>query len=84
MTRDNLTPADADRLELLDRIAERLPELDLKQRSIEWATLDDGARRCSWTAAGSTAVPASSSPTPARTCTQSAACRRWRQPSAAS
>jgi hypothetical protein len=33
---------DADRLELLDRIAERLPELDLDQRSVEWDTLPDG------------------------------------------
>jgi hypothetical protein len=34
--------SDADRLELLDRIAERVPELDLAQRSVEWTTLDDG------------------------------------------
>jgi hypothetical protein len=34
---------DTDRLELLDRIAERVPELDLDQDSIEWMTLpDDG------------------------------------------
>jgi hypothetical protein len=33
---------DADRLELLDRIAERVPELDLDQQSVEWITLDDG------------------------------------------
>jgi hypothetical protein len=31
-----------DRLELLDRIADRVPELDLAQQSVEWATLDDG------------------------------------------
>ena len=30
------------RLELLDRIAQRLPELDLAQQSVEWTTLDDG------------------------------------------
>jgi hypothetical protein len=35
--------SDADRLELLDRIAERIPELDLERQSIEWTTLDDGA-----------------------------------------
>ncbi|MEK6252222.1 MAG: hypothetical protein AABM43_09820 [Actinomycetota bacterium] len=34
---------DADRLELLDRIAERVPELDLDQRSISWDQMPDGA-----------------------------------------
>jgi hypothetical protein len=34
---------DADRLALLDRIAERVPELDLDQNEIEWTTLPDGA-----------------------------------------
>jgi hypothetical protein len=29
-------PTDADRLKLLDRIAERMPDLDLKRHSIEW------------------------------------------------
>ena len=33
---------DADRLELLDRIADRIPGLDLDQQRIEWTTLDDG------------------------------------------
>jgi hypothetical protein len=34
---------DADRLELLDRLADRLPGLDLDQREVEWTTLpDDG------------------------------------------
>jgi hypothetical protein len=33
---------DADRLELLDRIKQRVPELDLAQQSVEWTTLDDG------------------------------------------
>jgi hypothetical protein len=33
---------DADRLGLLDRIAERVPELHLDQQSVEWTTLDDG------------------------------------------
>jgi hypothetical protein len=33
---------DADRLQLLDRIAERLPWLKLDQQRIEWTTLDDG------------------------------------------
>jgi hypothetical protein len=33
---------DADRLALLDRIADRVPELDLEQQLLEWTTLDDG------------------------------------------
>jgi hypothetical protein len=33
---------DQDRLELLDRIADRVPELDLAQQSGAWTTLDDG------------------------------------------
>jgi hypothetical protein len=33
---------DADRLKLLDRIAERVPELDLDREAVEWTTLDDG------------------------------------------
>src|SRR5262245_29412794 len=33
---------DADRLLLLDRIAERVPELDLDDERVEWTTLDDG------------------------------------------
>jgi hypothetical protein len=34
--------SDADRLKLLDRLADRVPELDLDQQSVEWTTLDDG------------------------------------------
>jgi hypothetical protein len=33
---------DADRLLLLDRIADRIPELELDQRQSEWTKLDDG------------------------------------------
>jgi hypothetical protein len=33
---------DAERLELLDRIAKRVTELDLDQDLVEWITLDDG------------------------------------------
>jgi hypothetical protein len=33
---------DTDRLVLLDRIADRIPEVDLEQHSVEWTTLDDG------------------------------------------
>jgi hypothetical protein len=35
--------ADADRLELLDRIAKRIPELDLDRHEIEWGHTPDGA-----------------------------------------
>ena len=34
--------SDTDRLELLDRLAHRVPELDLDQNAIDWMTLDDG------------------------------------------
>jgi hypothetical protein len=34
--------SDADRLLLLDRIAERVPELDLDDNEVEWTTLPDG------------------------------------------
>ena len=33
---------DADRLLLLDRLAERLPELDLDENHVDWMPLDDG------------------------------------------
>ena len=33
---------DADRLELLDRLEDRLPELDLDANEIAWMTLEDG------------------------------------------
>ena len=33
---------DSDRLELLDRIADRIPDLDLDQQQVEWTRLDDG------------------------------------------
>ena len=37
-----MTDGDRDRLTPLDRIAVRVPELDLAQQSIEWTTLNDG------------------------------------------
>jgi hypothetical protein len=37
-----MNETDADRLELLDRVAARIPELDLDQQEIEWTMLDDG------------------------------------------
>jgi hypothetical protein len=40
-----MNETDADRLELLDQIAERLPEIDLDQHSIEWTEMpDDGSQ----------------------------------------
>ncbi len=35
---------DTDRLKLLDRLADRAPELDLAQNEVEWTTPDDGHR----------------------------------------
>jgi hypothetical protein len=43
MTRDELTAEDQDRLQLLDRIADRVPELDLEQHSVDWTRLPDGS-----------------------------------------
>jgi len=37
-----ISETDDDRLLLLDRIAERLPEMNLDDYSIEWVTLPDG------------------------------------------
>jgi hypothetical protein len=37
-----MNDTDNDRLELLDRIADRLPEIDLDREQVEWTTLDDG------------------------------------------
>jgi len=39
----DLNQTDAERFALLDRIAERIPELDLKQRTVEWTEMPDGA-----------------------------------------
>ena len=41
-TNPDLDPADADRLLLLDRLADRVPDLDLDAQRVEWTTLDDG------------------------------------------
>jgi hypothetical protein len=37
-----MTDRDADRLELLDRLAARVLELDLDHNEVEWTTLPDG------------------------------------------
>lgn len=34
---------DTDRLELLDRLATRVPDLELDLHEVEWTTLDDGS-----------------------------------------
>ena len=34
--------SDTDRLELLDRIEKRVPELELDEHEVEWRTLPDG------------------------------------------
>jgi hypothetical protein len=40
-----MNETDADRLDLLDRIEKRLPEVDLDQHSIEWTVMpDDGSQ----------------------------------------
>ena len=37
-----MTERDADRLAVLDRIADRVPELDLDQHRVDWHELPDG------------------------------------------
>jgi hypothetical protein len=44
MTPEDPNPADTDRLTLLDRLAERVPELDLDRHAVEWTELPDGAQ----------------------------------------
>jgi hypothetical protein len=41
MSDSTLDETDADRLELLDRLAQRMPDLDLKRHEVEWKTLPD-------------------------------------------
>jgi hypothetical protein len=36
-----MNDCDQDRLELLDRIAARIPELDLEQQQVEWTTVEE-------------------------------------------
>ena len=58
----------AERLELLDRIADRVPELDLARQSVDWMTLDDGHEALLVNGGGiDGSVP--TSPTPVTTCT---------------
>lgn len=45
MTPEPMNTEDRERLELLDRIAERLPDLDLDLHPLEWTTMpDDGSQ----------------------------------------
>jgi hypothetical protein len=39
---DEMNPSDADRLKLLDRLTDRMPDLDLEKHAVEWMTLPDG------------------------------------------
>jgi hypothetical protein len=59
---------DADRLGLLDRIADRVPELHLDQQSLEWTTLDDGHEALLVNGGGFDGGQGAFSPTPATTC----------------
>jgi hypothetical protein len=72
--------SDADRLELLDRIAERIPELDLERQSIEWTTLDDGAEALIVNGGGFDGGDGAFLTTTATTCTRSG---RWTRSSPA-
>jgi hypothetical protein len=60
---------DAERLLLLDRMAERLPEIDLDNHQVSWTQMPDGHRRWPSMAAASMARRAAASPTPATTST---------------
>ena len=60
---------DTDRLELLDRIADRVPELDLDQNEVGWTTLEDGHEALLVNGAGFDADPVATSPMPVTTCT---------------
>jgi hypothetical protein len=40
---ENMNESDADRLLLLDRLADRVPELHLDEQEVEWTKLPDGA-----------------------------------------
>lgn len=71
---DDLEPADADRLILLDRIAERVLNLDLAKRSIEWTTLDDGSEALLVNGGGIDGGSGAYFANAATTCTRSA---RW-------
>jgi hypothetical protein len=42
MTETNLSTTDNDRLTLLDRLADRMPDLDLDRHETEWLSLEDG------------------------------------------
>ena len=39
-----MDPINADCLKLLDRIADRMPDLDLDQLEVEWIEMPDGAQ----------------------------------------
>ena len=64
-----MTEQDQDRLDLLDRIADRVPELDPEEQSVEWITLDDGHEALLVNGGAFDGGQGPSSPTTARTCT---------------
>ena len=47
MSETTMNERDQDRLVLLDRIAERVPELDLDREQVEWIELPDGVEALS-------------------------------------
>ena len=71
-----MTDRDADRLELLDRIGDRVPELDLDQNEIEWTTLDDGHEALLVNGGGIDGGNGAFFAKPVRTCMRSG---RWRR-----
>jgi hypothetical protein len=64
---------DTDRVELLDRIADRVPELDLEQHRIDWTELPDGHEALLIDGGGIDGGQGAYSPTRVRTCTWSGA-----------
>jgi hypothetical protein len=63
--------SDTDRLRLLDRVAECVPELHLGQQRIEWTTLNDGHEALLVNGGGIDGGDGAYLPTRATTCTRS-------------
>jgi hypothetical protein len=70
ITMTAMNKRDTDRLQLLDRIADRVPELDLAQQSVEWKTLDDGHEALLVNGGGIDGGTVPTSPTTVTTCTR--------------
>jgi hypothetical protein len=84
VTEPDLTPTEAARLMLLDRLAARCPSLDLDSQAIEWMTLDDGHEALVVNGCGVDGGSGAFFATPERTCMRSARCHRSHRWSAAS